>query len=150
MSVQQTLNPLAKKDLKQHLRILGKRKDQLSIEEEAILQRLLQYAKMLRQVYEWKEKFIEWYDCSSSYKQAKNTFQHWLTQGQQMAHPQVQECVKTMHNWQEEICNYHQLRFTNAAVEGKNNLIKTLQRRHFFTRNAQHHKETILLECNAE
>ncbi|WP_350224360.1 MULTISPECIES: transposase [unclassified Lysinibacillus] len=41
------------------------------------------------------------------------------------------------------VCNYHQLRFTNAAVEGKNNLIKALQRRHFFMRNLQHYKETI-------
>jgi len=62
----------------------------------------------------------------------------------------VQDYLQTMHNWQDEICNYHQLRFTNAAVEGKNNLIKALQRRHFFTRNPQHYKETILLECHAE
>jgi len=48
-----------------------------------------------------------------------------------------------MNNWQGEICKYHQLRFTNAVVEGKNNLIKALQRRHFFMRNLQHYKETI-------
>ncbi len=80
----------------------------------------------------------------------KKGFQHWLSQGQEILHPKVQDCLQTMHNWQDEICNYHQLRFTNAAVEGKNNLIKALQRRHFFTRNPQHYKETILLECNAE
>lgn len=149
-SVQKRLNAFAKKDLKQYFRILGKRNDQLSIEERMILKRLLQYDTVLRQVYDWKEAFIDWYDCSSSYKQAKKGFQQWLSQGREILHPKVQDCLQTMRNWQDEICNYHQLRFTNAAVEGKNNLIKALQRRHFFTRNPQHYKETILLECNAE
>ncbi|TYR80508.1 transposase [Priestia megaterium] len=50
-----------------------------------------------------------------------------------------------MKNWQEEICNYHSLRFTNAVVEGKNNKIKALQRRHYFTRNPNCYKQRISL-----
>lgn len=149
-SLQKDLAPFAKKELKQYFRILGKRRDQLTVEEEIILDRLLQYDSVLRQVHQWKEAFIDWYDCSSSYKQALTGFTQWLKQGAAIDHPAVRDCLKTMHNWAEEICNYHQLRFTNAAVEGKNNLIKSLQRRHFFTRNPQHYKETILLECNLE
>jgi len=122
----------------------------LKNDEKNILHRLLQYAEILHQVYSWKEAFIEWYDCSSTYELAKKGFERWLAQGTTIKHPAVESCLLTMRNWQEEICNYHQLRFTNAAVEGKNNLIKALQRRHFFTRNPQHYKETILLECNAE
>jgi len=94
--------------------------------------------------------FIEWYDCICTYELAKKSFERWLGQGAIIKHPAIESCLSTMRNWQEEICNYHKLRFTNAAVEGKNNLIKALQRRHFFTRNPQHYKETILLECNAE
>lgn len=44
-SVQKRLNALAKKALKQYFCILGKRNDQLSIEERMILKRLLQYDK---------------------------------------------------------------------------------------------------------
>lgn len=149
-SIQKELTPFAKKDLKKHARILGKRNDQLSAEERDILNRLLGYASILRQVYQWKEAFIDWYDYSSTHKYAVMGFQRWLDQGEMINHSAVQKCLKTMCNWQEEICNYHKLRFTNAAVEGKNNLIKSLQRRHFFTRNPQHYKETILLECNME
>jgi len=58
-SAQKRLNPFAKKDLKQYFRILGKRNDQLSIEERMILKRLLQYDTVLRQVYDWKEAFID-------------------------------------------------------------------------------------------
>lgn len=56
-----------------------------------------------------------------------------------------------MKNWRQEmICNYHRLRFTNAAVEGRNNKIKAIQRRHYFTRNSQGYKQRILVECNEE
>ncbi|UOF92887.1 transposase [Fodinisporobacter ferrooxydans] len=55
-----------------------------------------------------------------------------------------------MENWKEEIVSYHLLRFTNAAVEGRNNKIKALQRRHYFTRNTVCYKQRILLECNKE
>lgn len=149
-SVQKELSPVDKKDLKKHFRILGKRNDQLTMNEQAVLQRLFSYNPLLQHVYLWKEAFIDWYDCSATYELAKKGFQRWLNEGEQIEHPAVQDCLSTMKNWQEEICNYHQLRFTNAAVEGKNNLIKSIQRRHFFTRNPLHYKETILIECNAE
>ena len=149
-SVQKKLAPHAKKELKKYFRILGKRNDQLTAKEQTILRRLLGYSPLLRQIYQWKEAFIEWYDCSATYLLAKKGFVRWLKVGELIDHPAVKDCLSTMKNWQEEICNYHQLRFTNAAVEGKNNLIKALQRRHFFTRNPQHYKETILIECNAE
>jgi transposase len=149
-SVQKELPSRAKKELKKHFRILGKRNDQLTRKEQTILHRLLSYNPLLQQIYDWKEAFIEWYDCSATYDLAKKGFVRWLNAGNSIDHPAVQACLSTMRNWQEEICNYHQLRFTNAAVEGKNNLIKSLQRRHFFTRNPQHYKDTILIECNAE
>lgn len=117
--VQKSLSPFAKADVKQHFRILGKRHDQLTKDEMDILKRLLGYAKLLRQVYEWKEAFIAWYDCSPSYVIAQKGYKRWLAQGKAIGHPIVESCLKTMLNWQEEICNYHQLRFTNAAVEGK-------------------------------
>lgn len=148
--VQHTQSPFAKKDLKKHFRILGKRHDQLSSEERRILKRLLSYSKDLRKVYEWKETFIVWYDCSPSYEMGKKRFVHWIHQGKAIQHAIVDKCLKTMENWQEEICNYHKFRFTNAAVEGKNNKIKALQRRHYFTRNTDHYKQYILLECNEE
>ena len=49
-----------------------------------------------------------------------------------------------------EITNYHQCRFTNAAVEGKNNKIKALQRRSYFLRNRTSYEYRIYLECNCE
>lgn len=80
----------------------------------------------------------------------KKSYERWLAQGKEIGHPIVEAFLKRMHNWQKEICNYHQLYFTNAAVEGKNNKIKTLQRRHYFTRSPECYKQHNLLECNEE
>lgn len=148
--VQKDLPPRARQQLKQNHRLLGKRNDQLSDKEAGFVNQFLQYSEVLRAVYEWKEAFITWYDCSASHALAEMGFVRWLNQGEQMEHHAVKECLKTMKNWQEEICNYHHLRFTNAAVEGRNNKIKALQRRHYFTRNPKHYKQRILLECNEE
>ena len=144
------LSPSAKADVKQHSQLLGKGHEQLSNKERVNLKRQLGYAQLLRRVYEWKEAFITWYDCSSSYANAQKGYERWLAQGEAIEHTIVDKCLKTMRNWQEGICNYHQLRFTNAAVEGKNNKIKALQRRHYFTRNTERYKQHILLECNEE
>lgn len=148
--VQKELSPRARHQLKLHHRVLGKRADQLSEKETNLIIQFLQYSEVLRRVYEWKEAFITWYDCSSSHALAEKGYARWLEQGERIKHPAVQNCLKTMRNWQEEICNYHHLRFTNAAVEGRNNKIKALQRRHYFTRNPKHYKQRILLECNEE
>ncbi|WP_412094782.1 transposase [Bacillus haynesii] len=64
--------------------------------------------------------------------------------------PAAKACLKTMENSEEEIANYHLLQFTNAAVEGRNNKIKALQRRHYFTCNSVCYKQRILLECHKE
>lgn len=148
--VQKKLSPRARKHLKENHKIFGKRRDDLTDNERQTLNECLHYSKLLREVYAWKEAFIEWYDCSSSFEQAKVLFVRWCEQGHILSHPAVKSCLRTMENWQEEICNYHRLRFTNAAVEGRNNKIKALQRRHYFTRNPEHYKELILLECNKE
>lgn len=148
--VQKELLPRARQQLKRHFRLLGKRADQLTDKETELINQFLQYSDVLRAVYEWKEAFITWYDCSSNHTLAVKGFVRWIKQGEQINSSAVQSCLKTMKNWQEEICNYHHLRFTNAAVEGRNNKIKALQRRHYFIRNPQHYKQRILLECNEE
>lgn len=148
--VQKGLSPRARQQLKHHYRLLGKRADQLSEKEAGLVKQFLQYSDILCAVYQWKETFITWYDCSASHSIAEIGFARWIKQGEQIDDSAVQDCLRTMKNWQEEICNYHHIRFTNATVEGRNNKIKALQRRHYFTRNPQHYKQRILLECNEE
>nr|WP_246079696.1 transposase [Paenibacillus piri] len=110
---------------------------------------LLNYSPLLRRVWEWKEAFTTWYDCSPNFAVAKLGFERWCKQGDQIIdHTAVRSTLKTMCNWKEEIVNYHQCRWTNATVEGRHNRIKAFQRRHYFTRNRNRYRSGILVECN--
>ncbi|PMC37489.1 transposase [Bacillus sp. UMB0899] len=96
--IQKDLTPHARQQLKQNDRLLGKRNDQLSDKEMELVNQFLHYSTDLHAVYNWKEAFITWYDCSASYPLAKMGFVRWLDQGEQIGHPAVQECLKTMKN----------------------------------------------------
>lgn len=134
-SVQYTLSPRAKAYLKTHHRLLNLPMEGLDEKSKKRLKRLLNYSTLLRNVWEWKEAFTIWYDCSPSFTVAKLRFEHWCMQGDQINHAAVRSTLKTMRNWKVEIVNYHQCRWTNATVEGRHNRIKAFQRRHYFTRN---------------
>ncbi|MGG4398031.1 transposase [Paenibacillus thiaminolyticus] len=145
-TVQSTLAPRAKAVLKSHHRLLNPPKDTLSVKDQNQLEELLNYSPLLCYVWEWKEAFTSWYDCSPNYAVAKLGFTRWCEQGAAIDHSAVRSALKTMRNWEEEIVNY--CRWTNATVEGRHNRIKSYQRRHYSTRNRSHYKAGILIECN--
>lgn len=147
-SVQRTLAPRAKAILKSHHGLLNPPGCTLPEKSKAQVDVLLAYSPLLRSVWEWKEAFSQLYDYSSTFGMAKLGFVRWLEQGEQIGHDAVQNILKTMRNWQEEIVNYHRCRWTNATVEGRHNRIKAYQRRRYFTRNRESYKSGILIECN--
>ncbi|MHA6482440.1 ISL3 family transposase [Paenibacillus sp. strain BS8-2] len=147
-SVQHTLSPRAKAYLKANHRLLNSQAESLGEEGRKRLETLLNYSPLLRRVWEWKEAFTTWYDCSPSFSVAELGFERWCEQGNRIDHDAVRSTLKTMSNWKEEITNYHKCRWTNATVEGRHNRIKAFQRRHYFTRNRSRYKAGILIECN--
>jgi transposase len=147
-TVQHTLSSRVKAHLKSHHRLLNPPADALNEESRKRLNILLGYSPLLRSVWEWKEAFTAWYDCSPSVAIAESGFERWCAQGNGINHPTVRSTLKTMGNWKDEIINYHRCRWTNATVEGRHNRIKAFQRRHYFTRNRNRYKDGILLECN--
>jgi Transposase and inactivated derivatives len=63
-TVQRTLSPRAKAYLKANHRLLNPPAESLSEESGKRLETLLSYSPLLRSVWEWKEAFSTWYDCS--------------------------------------------------------------------------------------
>jgi transposase len=142
--------PQAKLKLTQYKHVINKRNDSLNKDEKIILETLLSYSDELKNVYEFKESLIEWYDCTPNYAVAHGGFQKWLAKGHSLYIPEVETALKTFENWQDEIVNYHKYHFTNAQVEGRNGKIKSLQRRRYFLQNRTYYEAIILLECNKE
>lgn len=147
-SIQQSLSPRAKAFLKVNHHLLNPPVESMEEQMQKRLETLLNYSPLLREVWEWKEIFTTWYNCSPCYEVAKLTFVRWCRQGELIDHRAVQSALRTMKNWQDEIVNYHQCRWTNATVEGRHNRIKAYQRRHYFMRNRSRYKAGILVECN--
>ncbi|VYU05054.1 hypothetical protein [Clostridium butyricum] len=80
--------------------------------------------------------------------QATIVFDRWLYLDKSLNISEVDVALKTFENWKDEIINYHLYRFTNAPVEGRNNKIKAIQRRHYFIRTESIMKRKFFLECN--
>ena len=147
-TVQSTLSPRAKANLKAKHRLLNPREASLPAEKQQELKEILGYSTLLQQVHAWKEAFGEWYDSSPDANAANIRLDRWLNQGELLQHPSVAACLKTIRNWRQEIVNYHHCRWTNATVEGRNNRMKAFQRRHYFTRNRERYVQGLLVECN--
>lgn len=63
-SIQHTLAPRGKAILKSHHRLLNSPVDCLPKKSKALVDILLGFSPLLRKVWEWKEAFSQWYDCS--------------------------------------------------------------------------------------
>lgn len=130
--------------LKQHKELLDKRHDCLSKTELAMLDTILKISVELKQAYLLKEQLIHWYDYANK-SNALYLLERWIDQGDKLNISEVDHALITFKNWKIEIANYHQCRFTNAAVEGRNNKIKALQRRCYFLRNRNSYEQRIYL-----
>ncbi|MGL6174029.1 MAG: ISL3 family transposase, partial [Cellulosilyticaceae bacterium] len=135
--------------LKQHKELLDKRHDCLKKTELATLDTILKISTELTQAYWFKEQLIHWYDYANK-GNALYLLEKWINEGERLEIVEIDEALKTFKNWKIEIANYHKCRFTNAAVEGRNNKIKALQRRCYFLRNRKVYEQRIYLECNSE
>jgi len=144
------LTPPKRSRLNRGKHLLNKRGSCLADGQRYQLQTLLSYSPDLKAAYEIKERLVDWYDTSISFSCAKAGFQRWLDLAHSFHIVEIEEAIKTFENWQTEIVNYHLCRFTNAAVEGRNGKIKSLQRRRFFVRNRIFYTSLIILECNKE
>ena len=142
-----SLTPESRKYLKRNKNLIGKRYDSLSEKEERKLGKLLSYSKELTEVYAIKESLINWYELSDETNSYRRLIQ-WIARAKALNIPELTEALKPFENWTEEISNYHKCRYTNGAVEGRNNKIKTLIRRSYFLPNRTIYENRIFLECN--
>lgn len=97
-TVQNTLPPRAKTYLKANHRLLNPPSESLGEDNRKRLEMLLKYSPN-RSVWEWKEAFTTWYDCSTSFAVARMGFERWSEKGDRIDHAAIRSTLKTMRNW---------------------------------------------------
>jgi transposase len=109
--------------------ILVRNRAELSPEEEARLQAVLDAFPVLRSVYLLKEKFRLILDKIKDRQRAARFLQAWVWEAQASGIAQLVKFTQMLHNWWEELLNYFNEGFTSGVVEGLNNAIRGTIRR---------------------
>lgn len=108
---------------------------------------LINYSESLRIAYREKEEILNIIQMAEKEK-AIDRLNNWVKRNLKSDIPALKSCAKTYFNWITEIRNSLTVPYSNGAMEGYNNKIKTLKRVAFGFRNFTHFKARILLMAN--
>lgn len=124
--------------------LLVKNPDDLTDEERPRLAAMLAASPDLKQCYELKEAFRQWFNQPLDRAVAADQLTAWLTQVEASGLKALQAFTRTVRNWRESILNYFEGRHSNGFAEGVNLKIKLLNRRAFGYRNFDNFRLHIL------
>lgn len=89
---------------------------------------LINYSKDLRKVYREKEELLELIQKKKDKEKAIEKLNNWIKRNLASDIPSFRSCAIIYFNWVEEIRNAIKVPYSNRAMEGYNNKIKTLKR----------------------
>jgi len=141
--VQKTMPSHLRKYFKRSRKIILKRNNKLSVDENIQLENMLYYNEDLRQAYLLKEHFFN--ICHmDKYSEQRKEFSDWIKIAESQAIPEFKTCLKTYRNWYKEILNAFKYGYTNGVTEGYNNKIKVLKRVSYGVKNFKRFRNRIL------
>jgi len=106
-----------------------KNHDDLTEEEEAILELLFECSPSLRQAHALREKLYHIFETQHSKESAQKAFREWIAEVKQSGLDCFDSFITTLEKRMNEISNYFINRLSSGWVEGLNNKIKVLKRR---------------------
>ncbi len=132
--------------LKGHMWAFRKKPQDLSEEENQVLQKLFRKAPQLKVTYRLRKKLTGIFEERLSKSDAKRKFRAWIRQVRRSDLSCFDDFIHTLENWLEEITNFFIHRDSSGFVEGFNNKIKVLKRRCYGIFNIQHLFQRIFLD----
>lgn len=120
--------------------ILSKNAQDLTAEQQEKLNTILLGSKRLEKAYRLKEEFRQIYETQQTPAAARQQFQAWLKRAKRV----FNQCVKTVRNHLEGICNYFVNRTTSGTMEGINNRIKLIKRQAYGFTVFEHLRQRLL------
>lgn len=132
-----------RKYFKRSRKLLLKRPEKLTEDEALQVEQMLIISEKLRQAYRMKNEFHKFMDCKTR-DEARKQLGIWNMMAVGYNLPEFLSCVNTFTNWQNEILNSFEYRFSNGYTEGVNNKIKVIKRNAFGVRNFNRFRNRIL------
>ena len=120
-----------------------KNREDLSDEQEGILNKILNLSSALRECYNLKEQFREIFNQSSEPSEARGRLHSWILQVIRSEVSEYYDFVKTLLNWEENLLSYFLDWVSSGFVEGVNNKIKLIKRKAFGFRNFENFRMKI-------
>jgi transposase len=112
----------------------------LTVEQQEKLERVLKQSKRLRKAYQWKEDFRAIYEKALTVEEGRRQFQSWLRKAKAI----YSEAITTIQNHLDGISNYFKNRTTSGVMEGINNRIKLIKRQAYGFVNFTNFRERLL------
>jgi transposase len=121
--------------LKGVLWALRKRREYLTPEEHALLERLFEASPVLRKAYTLREKLTRIFDKKHSKNSGRRAIRRWMAQVRDSSLECFDTFLSTLEKRMDIITNYFISRSSSGWVEGLNNKIKVLKRRAYGVKN---------------
>ncbi|MGB2993028.1 MAG: ISL3 family transposase [Paenisporosarcina sp.] len=148
--IQSTWNDYDRKKCKKMRYVFHRNSQKLIEEDRWYLNRYLSMSEELKQAYELKERFNEWFvqakeNGPEKILQTKELLLLFYQRVTQTNIPEFNRAIKTLQNWQIEILNSFAYNLSNGFLEGINNLTKVMKRNAFGFRSFMRFRAKILL-----
>jgi len=122
---------------------LIKRPENLQESEEKDLQAAFEKSPHLEEVYQLRNHFQFIFDNSFSYDFAVQQIDYWIEHTQLLKNKYLDEFVALFNRHRTNILNYFKTRLSSGAVEGTNNVLRTVKRFTFNMSNFQNFKYRV-------
>jgi len=122
---------------------LIKRHENLNKTEKKDLQEAFKIAPELEEVYEMRNTFQAIFDTDFSYDFAVSQVDLWIEHAAFLKNKYLDKFVELFGRHRNNILNYFKNRISSAAVEGKNNLLRTIKRFTFNMSNFQNFRRRV-------
>lgn len=119
---------------------LIKRPENLNEQEIKDLSKAFILNTELEDLYEMRNTFQAIFDTNFSCDFAEEQIDHWLEQAKKMGNKNLNKFTDLFNRHKDNILNYFKNRLSSGAVEGTNNLLRTVKRFTFNMTNFQHFK----------
>jgi len=122
---------------------LLKNEDNLTDNQQEILQKVYETSPILRMGHRLKECLYHIFESHSTKEKAIQRIQKWVAIAER--HSLFPDFRKTLLSWLDNITNYFLRRTTSGVVEGINNKVKLIKRRAFGFRNFEHFRLRVIV-----